>query len=174
MMMRTFPRVLGVLVTLVASLALPEPGAGQVEATHFAAIQGRSIGPAGMSGRVTAVDVVLSDPNIIFVGSATGGVWRSRDGGLEWEPVFDDQPVLGIGAVAVFQANPDVVWVGTGEGHPRNSAGVGRGVFKSIDGGGSLAVHGTRGVRTDPQNHPPPHGPKRGLCGRDGPGLECR
>ena len=169
MMMRTFPGVLGVLVTLVASLALPEPGAGQVEATHFAAIQGRSIGPAGMSGRVTAVDVVLSDPNIIFVGSATGGVWRSRDGGLEWEPVFDDQPVLGIGAVAVFQANPDVVWVGTGEGNPRNSAGVGRGVFKSIDGGDSWRSMGLEGSERIHRIIPHPTDPNVAYVGAMGP-----
>ena len=66
---------------------------------------------------------------------ATGGVFRSDDGGITWDPIFDDQPAIGIGSVAVFQPNPDVVWVGTGEGNPRNSAGVGRGLFKSIDGG---------------------------------------
>ena len=72
----------------------------------FKAMQARAIGPAGMSGRVSAVDVNLSDRNIIFVGAATGGVWRSQDGGIQWEPVFDDQPVLGIGSVAIAQANP--------------------------------------------------------------------
>ncbi|MDH3224532.1 MAG: hypothetical protein OEO23_12515, partial [Gemmatimonadota bacterium] len=101
----------------------------------FAAMRARSIGPAGMSGRVSDVEVVLSDRSIVYVGGSTGGLFKSDDGGLEWDPVFDDQPALGIGAVSVFQANPDVVWVGTGEGNPRNSAGVGRGLFKSIDGG---------------------------------------
>jgi len=98
-------------------------------------MRAREIGPAGMSGRVADVEVVLSDPNVIYVGSSTGGVFRSNDGGIEWDPIFDEQDVLGIGAIAVFQPNPDVVWVGTGEGNPRNSAGVGRGLFKSIDGG---------------------------------------
>jgi photosystem II stability/assembly factor-like uncharacterized protein len=98
-------------------------------------MRARSIGPAGMSGRVAAVDVSPSDRNVIFVGAATGGVWRSLDGGLDWSPVFDDQPVQGIGAVAVSPANSDVIWVGTGEGNPRNSAGVGNGVYRSVDGG---------------------------------------
>jgi len=101
----------------------------------FRDMRARSIGPAGMSGRVAAVDVVLADRNVVYVGGATGGLFKSADGGLSWTPVFDDEPALGIGAISVFQANPDVVWVGTGEGNPRNSAGVGRGVFKSIDGG---------------------------------------
>jgi photosystem II stability/assembly factor-like uncharacterized protein len=118
---------------------------GQYTAEHFAQIQGRSIGPAGMSGRVADVDVVASDPNVIFVGSATGGVWRSVDGGIVWSPIFDDQSVLGIGAVAVSQATPDVVWVGTGEGNPRNSAGVGNGVFRSLDGGDTWTNVGLEG-----------------------------
>ena len=90
-----------------------------------------------MSGRVASVDVVTSRPNTIYVGAATGGVWRSVDGGISWEPIFDDQPLLGIGAVAVSPVTPDLIWVGTGEGNPRNSAGVGNGVFKSLDGGES-------------------------------------
>ncbi len=107
----------------------------QVDPSAFATMKARSIGPAGMSGRVAAVDAVASNPNVIYVGAATGGVWKSADGGLTWQPVFDDQPASSVGAVAVFQANPDVVWVGTGEGNPRNSAGVGNGVYKSLDAG---------------------------------------
>jgi photosystem II stability/assembly factor-like uncharacterized protein len=108
---------------------------GQLGASHFSAMKARSIGPAGMSGRVSAVASVASDPNIIYVGAATGGVWKSVDGGLTWDPIFDDQPVSSIGAVAVFQMAPDIVWVGTGEGNIRNSAGVGNGIYKSMDGG---------------------------------------
>lgn len=102
---------------------------------QLAALEARSLGPAGMSGRITSIDAVGSDPNVIFVGTATGGLWRSGNGGQTWTPVFDDQPVLGIGAVAIFQADPAIVWVGTGEGNPRSSAGVGRGIYKSFDGG---------------------------------------
>ena len=106
-----------------------------ISAAHFAPMTARSIGPAGMSGRVSDVAVNLNDPTVIYVGAATGGVWRSRDGGLTWQPIFDEQPVLGIGAVAVSESNPDMVWAGTGEGNPRNSAGVGNGVYRSLDGG---------------------------------------
>lgn len=120
--------------------ATPTPARAQappVSADDFAPMTARSIGPAGMSGRVSAVAVDPRDPTVIYVGAATGGVWRSRDGGISWQPVFDEQRVLGIGAVAVAPSNPDVVWVGTGEGNPRNSAGVGNGIYRSLDGGES-------------------------------------
>jgi len=68
-------------------------------------------------------------------GTATGGVWKSVDGGLTWQPIFDDQPTASIGAIAVHPLNPNIVWVGTGESGVRNTAGVGRGVFLSVDGG---------------------------------------
>ncbi len=102
---------------------------------RFAALAARSIGPAGMSGRITAIDAVTSDPDRLIVGAATGGVWKSENGGQTWTPLFDDEPLQGIGAVAIFQPNPDIIWVGTGEGNPRNSAGVGEGIFRSTDGG---------------------------------------
>lgn len=101
----------------------------------FNGMKARSIGPAGMSGRVTSIDVVLSDPDIIYIGTASGGVWRSRSGGVHWQPIFDDQPVASIGAVAIDQRIPDIIWVGTGEGNPRNSQSSGNGIYKSIDGG---------------------------------------
>lgn len=149
----------GAAATALAGLGAATPIVAQEwDADHFAAIEARNIGPAGMSGRVSDVDVVLSDPSIIFVGSATGGVFRSRDGGVTWDPVFDDQPVLGIGSVAVFQPDPDLVWVGTGEGNPRNSAGVGNGIFRSRDGGDSWERVGLEGserihrVLTHPTN----------------------
>ncbi len=124
-------------ISSIAALLVCVASAGeaQVDGSLLSGMKARSIGPAGMSGRVSSIDVVVADPNIIYVGSATGGVWKSGDGGLTWTPIFDEQGTSSIGAVAVFQANPDVVWVGTGEGNPRNSAGVGNGIYKSIDGG---------------------------------------
>ena len=110
----------------------------------FESMRAREIGPAGMSGRVSDVEVSLADRNIVYVGAATGGLFRSENGGISWSPIFDDQDALGIGAIAVFQPNPDIVWVGTGEGNPRNSAGVGRGLFKSIDGGDTWRLMGLR------------------------------
>ncbi len=109
--------------------------ASGVDPDLLAGMKARSIGPAGMSGRVAAVDAVVSDPEIIYVGAATGGVWKSENGGLTWKPVFDDQTVAAIGAVAINQSSPDIVWVGTGEGNPRNSASVGNGVYRTLDGG---------------------------------------
>ncbi|MGD8322205.1 MAG: hypothetical protein PVJ02_17270, partial [Gemmatimonadota bacterium] len=128
------------LLALAAALAASLPTAPLSAQDHdapdpYADMHARSIGPGGMSGRVAAVDVVLRDRNIVYVGGATGGLFKSADAGLSWTPVFDRQPALGIGAISVFQANPDIVWVGTGEGNPRNSAGVGRGLFKTTDGG---------------------------------------
>ncbi len=98
-------------------------------------LSARTLGPAAVSGRITAIDVVSSDPNHIVIGAATGGVWISENGGLNWTPVFDEQAVASIGAVAIDQSNPDVIWVGTGEGNTRNSTSIGGGMFKSIDGG---------------------------------------
>jgi photosystem II stability/assembly factor-like uncharacterized protein len=98
-------------------------------------LSARTLGPAAVSGRISAIDVVSSNPNHIVIGAATGGVWISENGGLNWTPVFDDQAVASIGAVAINQASPDVIWVGTGEGNTRNSTSIGGGMFKSIDGG---------------------------------------
>ncbi|MBO0329473.1 WD40/YVTN/BNR-like repeat-containing protein [[Muricauda] lutisoli] len=98
-------------------------------------IKPRNIGPAGMSGRVTSIDVVHSNPDVMFVGTASGGLWKSTSGGIKWEPVFDKEVTASIGAVAIQQSNPSVIWVGTGEGNPRNSLNGGYGIYKSLDGG---------------------------------------
>ena len=109
----------------------------------------RSIGPAGMSGRVTAIDVVHNNPDIIYLGTASGGLWKSTGGGVVWKPIFDEQPVASIGAIAINQNNPAEIWVGTGEGNPRNSQASGNGVYKSIDGGKTwthLGLERTRNI----------------------------
>ncbi|WP_425391420.1 WD40/YVTN/BNR-like repeat-containing protein [Ekhidna sp.] len=95
----------------------------------------RNIGPAGMSGRVTAIDVVTDEPDVMYVGTASGGVWKSTSGGIDWKPIFNDQTTASIGAVAIQQSNPSVVWVGTGEGNPRNSLNGGDGIYRTLDGG---------------------------------------
>lgn len=121
-------------------------------------MKARSIGPAGMSGRVTAIDAVVSNPNIIYIGTASGGVWKTTSGGTTWEPIFDDQKVLNIGAIAITQSNPDVVWVGTGEGNPRNSLNLGAGIYRSLDAGKSWELMGMENTRNihriiiDPRN----------------------
>ncbi|HCD50871.1 MAG TPA: hypothetical protein DEQ34_00385 [Balneolaceae bacterium] len=110
-------------------------------------IKPRNIGPAGMSGRITAIDVVTNDPQVIYVGAASGGLWKSESGGVSWEPIFDNYGAASIGAIDIYQKNPSIVWVGTGEGNPRNSQTSGRGVYKSIDGGRTFELMGLEGTR---------------------------
>ena len=123
------------LVFFVVLVLLASSAGAAVDPGLLAGMKARSIGPAGMSGRVPAIAAVESNPDVVYIGAASGGVWKSTNGGLTFTPVFDDQPVSSIGAIAVDQANPDVVWVGTGEGNPRNSASIGNGVYRSLDGG---------------------------------------
>jgi photosystem II stability/assembly factor-like uncharacterized protein len=118
----------------------------------------RAIGPAAMSGRVTAVDVVVKDPDVMYVGAASGGVWKTTTGGISWESVFDKETTLSVGAIAIQQDNPSVVWVGTGEGNPRNSLNGGDGIYKTLDGGKTwkkMGLEKTRHIHRviiDPKN----------------------
>ncbi len=118
----------------------------------------RNIGPAGMSGRVTAIDAIYSNPDIIYVGGASAGIWKTDNGGATWKPLFDEQPLLNIGALKIQQSNPSVIWVGTGEGNPRNSLNLGDGIFKSLDGGKTwkrMGLEKTRNIHRiliDPNN----------------------
>jgi photosystem II stability/assembly factor-like uncharacterized protein len=128
-----------------ASLLAPAPRpatAQTVDPALLSALRPRSLGPAGMSGRIAAITVDPSDPSVVWVGAATGGVWKSTNAGTTFAPVFDGERVSSIGAIAVDPGSPDVVWVGTGEGNPRNSAGVGAGVYRTLDGGRSWRLMG--------------------------------
>jgi len=95
----------------------------------------RSIGPAIMGGRIDSVAVVPSRPGTMFIGTASGGLWRTVNLGTTWTPVFDDYETSSIGDVAVAPSDPDIVWVGTGEPNNRNSSTLGHGVYLSEDGG---------------------------------------
>jgi photosystem II stability/assembly factor-like uncharacterized protein len=108
----------------------------------------RNIGPAGMSGRITAVDVDLSNDKRIFLGAASGGVWLSENSGTSFKPIFDEQNCLAIGSLKINQKNPAEIWVGTGEGNPRNSLNTGAGIFKSIDGGKTWKNMGLTNTKT--------------------------
>ena len=106
----------------------------------------RNLGPSVAGGRVAAVVGVPGDRNLYYVGPAAGGVWKTIDGGDSWEAVFKDQPTASIGAIALAPSNPNVVWVGTGEGNPRNDVVDGGGVFMSPDAGKSWQLMGLRDV----------------------------
>jgi len=106
----------------------------KVDSATFGAIEARPIGPAVTSGRITTIDGVASDPKIIYAGAAGGGVWKSLNGGTTFRPIFDKY-TQSIGAIAIDQAHPDTVWVGTGEPWMRNSVSVGTGIYKTTDAG---------------------------------------
>ena len=129
-----------VVTTITASLMLCGSTTAQTpikfDSETISGLGARNIGSAAMSGRIAAVDAVQDGQRLtIFVGSASGGVWKSLNGGATYKPVFDKQPVQSIGAVTIDPKNPKVVWVGTGEAWTRNSTSIGDGVYKSTDGG---------------------------------------
>lgn len=135
-----------ILLSFIALIAIPVAGQ-KLDMEKLTGLNARSIGPSGMSGRVTAIDVVETNPNVIYVGTASGGLWKSESGGMEWTPLFDNVAVTSIGAVNIYQANPDIIWVGTGEGNPRNSLNSGYGVYRSIDGGKTWVLKGLEKTR---------------------------
>lgn len=98
-------------------------------------LQWRSIGPANMSGRVTAMSVYEADPTTYYVATASGGLLKTVNNGVSFEHLFDKEDIVSIGDVCVAPSNKDIVWIGTGEGNPRNSVSYGKGVYKSTDGG---------------------------------------
>ncbi|HYC86236.1 MAG TPA: hypothetical protein VEB86_13480 [Chryseosolibacter sp.] len=136
------------LLYLVITFLAIAPALGQnLNMEKLKGMKPRNIGPGGMSGRITAIDVVASNPSIMYAGSASGGVWKSTSGGINWEPIFDKETVLSIGALAVQQDNPSVIWVGTGEGNPRNSLNGGYGIYRSLDAGKTWKLMGLEKTR---------------------------
>ncbi|MDX2432976.1 MAG: hypothetical protein QNK35_18700, partial [Bacteroides sp.] len=114
---------------------------------YLKAMKARSIGPGGMSGRVTAIDAEPGNPAVLYIGTASGGIWKTTNGGVNFDPIFDDQDVANIGSLALDPSNKDVIWAGTGEGNPRNSLNGGRGIYKSLDGGRSWKLMGLEDTR---------------------------
>ncbi len=108
----------------------------KVDSETISGLGARNIGSAAMSGRIAAVAAVQEGPRLtVYVGAASGGVWKSVNGGTTFKPVFDKQPVQSIGAITIDPKNPKVIWVGTGEAWMRNSVSIGDGIYKSVDGG---------------------------------------
>ena len=129
----------------VAPAAIAAPAkAPRFDAGVVSGLGARNIGSAAMSGRISAL-AATHDENgrvVLYVGAASGGVWKSNDGGTTFKPVFDKQPVQSIGAVALDPSNTNTVWVGTGETWVRNSVSIGNGIYKSNDGGETWAYMG--------------------------------
>ncbi len=144
--MSTPTKFLSLLVTVTnAALAAVVPVRGQsLLPEQMSQLRYRHIGPIG--NRTIAVAGVPGDPMVYFAGAASGGIWRTLDGGLSWEPVFDDQPVHSVGALAVAPSDPNVVWAGTGESFIRSNISIGNGVWRSTDGGDSWSYRGLEGT----------------------------
>jgi photosystem II stability/assembly factor-like uncharacterized protein len=129
------------------------PAAGFQDPPELKALKYRLIGPA-WGGRVSRVAGVPGDPGVYYAATASGGVWKSADGGVHWKPVFDDQPISSMGSIAVAPSDPNVVYAGSGEANIRGNVGAGNGIYKSTDAGktwshvwkqegqiGEIAVH---------------------------------
>src|SRR3954468_13301802 len=110
------------------------PPTGLKDLPEFKSLKYRLVGPA-WGGRVARVAGVPGDPLVYYAATASGGVWKSVDGGHAWRAIFDDQPVSSIGSIAVAPSDPNVVYVGSGEGNIRGNVGAGNGIYKSIDAG---------------------------------------
>ena len=128
-----------VLALLAASALLAQSPADLMKNIRF-----REIGPASMGGRINDVAVVESDPRIVYVATASAGVWRTVNSGTTWEPLFDNQSVHSIGDIAIAPSDPSVIWAGSGESNNRQSSSWGNGVYKSTDGGKTWAHMGLK------------------------------
>ena len=128
---------------LILTLAVPA-AAQQIPTDALSQLSFRHIGPVG--NRTTSIAGVEGDRFTYYAGAATGGVWKTEDAGIHWKPVFDDQPVHAIGALAVSSSDPAIVWVGTGETSIRSNVSLGNGVWKSTDAGETWAHMGLEGT----------------------------
>src|ERR1044071_1824247 len=115
-------------------------GNAQENKDVLGALRFRHIGPVG--NRLTSVVGIPDQPNIYYVGAASGGIWKTVDAGVHWEPIFDGQPVSSIGALAIAPSDPKIVWAGTGEPWIRSHISVGQGVYKSTDAGKTWTLMG--------------------------------
>src|SRR6266487_6626252 len=113
----------------------PSATAPQFTDVLFKNLKARAIGPAVMGGRISDIAIDPRNPFVFYVGLAHGGVFKTSDNGVSFDPIFDKQPALSIGAIAIAPSDSDAIWVGTGEANDRNSSGWGNGVYRSNDGG---------------------------------------
>jgi photosystem II stability/assembly factor-like uncharacterized protein len=111
------------------------PADASTEIKSFERLEWRQIGPANMGGRISDIEGVAGNPNIVYVATASGGLFKTTNGGVKWTPLFERQSSISIGDIALEPGNPDVIWLGAGESAVRNSVSFGDGVYKSTDGG---------------------------------------
>jgi photosystem II stability/assembly factor-like uncharacterized protein len=146
---------------LFFSFGLVPPAHTQQIDTHLLTeMQWRNVGPF-RGGRTRAVSGVPSQPNVFYAGAVNGGVWKTNDFGRTWQPIFDQQPTGSIGAIEVAPSNPNIVYVGSGEGLHRPDLSVGDGIYKSTDGGGTWTHLGLRDGQQISQMAIDPHDPNR-------------
>ena len=137
---------------------VPSSGAPQLTDVLFKNLKARSIGPAVMGGRISDIALDPRNPFVFYVALGHGGIFKSNDNGVTFDPIFDKQPDLSIGAIAVAPSDSDVIWVGSGEANDRNSSGWGHGVYRTADGGEHWANVGLKDGRciarivVDPKN----------------------
>lgn len=143
----------------VISISAQTPQPVKFDSGTVSGLGARNIGPAWPSGRISALAAANIDgKTLVYVGAASGGVWKSEDGGTTFEPIFDKEPVQSIGAVTIDPSNHKNVWVGTGESWTRNSVSIGNGIYRSTDGGESWSHMGLEeseritSILVDPKN----------------------
>lgn len=159
--MRSRTRLVKTILTMLLFAAAASTTFGQpYDAKYLAGMRWRSIGPF-RGGRTRAVAGVPSQPNIFYIGVCNGGVWKTTDYGHTWYPIFDDQPTGSIGAIAVAESDPNIIYVGSGEGLQRPDLSVGDGLFKSTDAGKTWTHLGLRDAQQIPQIIVDPRNPDR-------------
>jgi photosystem II stability/assembly factor-like uncharacterized protein len=119
------------VLTMRGSLLVGE--AQQISAEGFGQLKYRYIGPQG--NRINAVASIPGNPNVYYAGAASGGIFKSTDGGVHWKPIFDGQEVASVGSLAIAPSDPEIIWAGTGETSIRSNISIGNGIYKSTDGG---------------------------------------
>ena len=119
-----------------------DDGRPSLDSSLLKGLEFRAIGPALTSGRIGDLAIHPAHPKTWYVGVSSGGVWKTVNAGVTWEPIFDSYGSYSIGAVSVDPADPLVVWVGTGENNSQRSVGYGDGLYKSVDGGRSFDLVG--------------------------------
>jgi photosystem II stability/assembly factor-like uncharacterized protein len=117
------------------ALFLIAPAIFAQDASVFQRLEFRSIGPAVMGGRMTDIEGIPGNPALVYAATASGGLWKTNNGGTTWTPIFDHGSTISIGNIAVDPHNSDVVWLGSGEANARNSVSFGDGIYKTLDGG---------------------------------------